>query len=84
MAILPMLTIKDTNEVEYADDLKVHIEKIVDHIQELEKILNDVLTNLSSDNVTEIDFGRTRLYNLNQILDSYATQTWVTTNFVHK
>lgn len=91
---LPKLEIKDTDEIQYSDDLKKHIEKLIDYVQEFEKVLSVTLESLTSDNVTELDFNVTRLLKLDvfnyklankineqDIRNGLATEEWVTANF---
>ena len=72
------------------DDIKA----IWDELERLKKYLNDILLHLDSDNIVEIDFGRTRLKNpksligklTTEVLDSdgVATKAWVADNFEPK
>lgn len=72
------------------DDIKA----IWDELERLKKYLNDILLHLDSDNIVEIDFGRTRLKNpksligklTTEVLDSdgVATKAWVIENFMPK
>lgn len=85
------------NNPQNGDDIKDVITALIDHNIILTKTLNYLLENLTSDNITEIDFGRTTTYNLStlntnlakvlndgDILLGLATQKWVTDNFTPK
>jgi len=82
--ILEQLEVKNFKEVMSSEEIVKYIEKLVDYIQETTKTLNYVLGNLSSDNIAEVDFGRTRLMNISKMNNGLATKAWVVDNFVHK
>ncbi|NLB80939.1 MAG: hypothetical protein GX800_04870 [Clostridiaceae bacterium] len=45
------------------EDLQRQIDALRNEIERLKKYYDDLLLNLDSDNIVEIDFGRTRLKN---------------------
>ena len=67
------------------DDVIEVFKQMEDYIVKLEKVLNDELKHLDSDNITEVDFGRTRYkHHTNTLLKDYAMKAWVTANFQPK
>lgn len=77
--------IRDIDTVESMEDVREVFKKLIDYTIKLEKTLNDVLENLDSDNITEVDFGRTRYkHHTNTLLNGYAMKAWVTANFQPK
>lgn len=61
------------------DDIKA----LWDELERLKKYLNDILLHLDSDNIVEIDFGRTRIRN-GEGSRAIATKAWVIENFMPK
>jgi hypothetical protein len=76
------------------EDLQRQIDVLRNEIERLKKYYDDKLLSLDSDNIVEIDFGRTRLKNpksligklTTEVLDSdgVATKAWVIENFMPK
>lgn len=76
------------------EDLQRQIDVLRNEIERLKKYYDDKLLSLDSDNIVEIDFGRTRLKNpksligklTTEVLDSdgVATKAWVADNFEPK
>ena len=59
------------------------INALKDEIERLKKYYNDLLLHLDSDNIVEIDFGRTRLRNGKGDRE-IAMKQWVIDNFQPK
>ena len=55
--------------------------RITDELIVWQKTINDILSNLDSDNIREIDFSSIKARNTGVILNDYATKDWVSNNF---
>jgi len=53
------------SRAENTKDLFAVVGNLIEHQIEFERELDDKLENLDSDNIVEIDFGRTRVKNMN-------------------
>lgn len=75
-------------------DIEMEFLKLRDDFERLKKRYDDLLLNLDSDNIAEIDFSRTRVKNPKALIkklsadvlenDGAATQSWVIDNFEPK
>ena len=69
------------------EDLQRQIDVLRNEIERLKKYYDDKLLSLDSDNIIEIDFGRTRLKNgegSKKIAMETSIKEWVTENFEQK
>ena len=76
------------------EDIRMELNALKDEFERFKKHYEDLLLNLDSDNIIEIDFGRTRLKNPLAIIgkltttalddSGVATQAWVAVNFEPK
>ena len=65
------------------EDLQRQIDVLRNEIERLKKYYDDKLLSLDSDNIVEIDFGRTRIRN-GEGSRAIATKAWVIENFMPK
>lgn len=65
------------------EDLQRQIDVLRNEIERLKKYYDDKLLSLDSDNIIEIDFGRTRIRN-GEGSRAIATKAWVIENFMPK
>ena len=61
-------------------ELKAVLAELILYYANWQKTLNDLLTNLDSDNVTGLDFSNTSVTNIDSVLKKYATKDWVNEN----
>lgn len=73
--------IKDCNTV---NELAEVVLELTEELSVWQKVLTDTLSNIDSDNISEINFANIKCYNLDKIMDKYATISWVTENFTAK
>jgi len=65
------------------EDIARELNALKDEIERLERKYDDLILNLDSDNIIEIDFGRTRIRN-GEGSRAIATKAWVIENFMPK
>lgn len=65
------------------EDILRELNALKDEFERYKTYVDELLLNLDSDNIVEIDFGRTRLRN-GKGAKAVATQEWVTDNFEAK
>lgn len=65
-------------------DLRGEIQRLADEIERMKRHYDDLLLNLDSDNITEIDFGRTRIRQGDSDSTKIATRAWALDKFVEK
>lgn len=88
---LPKLELTDAENLQTVDELLEFIEKLKDYLIIVIKEIEDTLSNIGVDNIKQIDFGMTTLYNLsslsillakvinqNNVTDNLATISYVT------